>query len=119
MKALASGLPSSCLGGSDARSGPRRPALKLLPTLAGCGAWRRDGGVVVVEPALAATGDQRKDADMSVGHGDLSLEVGIRNATASATGRLSERMPSETSRNPMTRSALATGPGEHRSRGTP
>jgi hypothetical protein len=64
---------------------------------------------VVVESALPMAGHDREDADVPVGHVDLSPGVGIGSAIARATGRLSERSSSETRRNPRTRSALRTG----------
>jgi len=67
------------------------------------------GGVVLIELALVVAGHHLKGAQVSVGHVDVSLEVAMGSATATATGRLSERSSSETRRNPRTCSALGTG----------
>jgi hypothetical protein len=104
-------LASSCLGGIDARSVARRPCLGVVPSFGGSGRLRALGDGVLVEPPSAAAGHHREDARVSVGHGDLSPNVGTGSATACATRRPSEWSSSETRRNPRTRSALGTCSG--------
>jgi hypothetical protein len=80
-----------------------------VPSFGGSRRWRGLGVVVFVESALVVARHVFKDAQVCIGHFDVSLCVGKGSATARATGRLSERASSETRRNPRTCSALRTG----------